>query len=1446
MKIARLINPDTNRIYQESVARFEKLPQNEQIILYILSMSSKPIGAGKFNKIISALARRVLLPTVAKDYRLTPERKSVLINQKMLVQTKDGMSISAYLTHHLEIDVHDSNWLTSLYYPDAHQMISDIIEDGLDGSSRYFRMSNQQNAVTQVKADFTRRDFEKLVSHFTFNKNPQIIDIEQNQILVELFFIPYDLDTILQLSDMLQYQLFATLFALNLASGQNIDYQIALTRELSERNPQNTLLSLLLAEMLLYQSDLKGAYSLLKSLPTSAYQQHVLGAYRFFNQDNVASIDAFEKALSLKQKYGRRKKPYIAGFFGLFYRLALIQYANQRDITAYQIALTECNHEIADRKAPEYCFVLAQLCFNMTRQLESGVSQGSEYRNIFIDAEVHFAVHNLSFLLPLLTSRWLTNQTLENSEQNLSILQANFSKSGLFVFSKICDQLVDEVTANSIDKTKSRTLTEATSEIHYPSLFKPLEPWQNALEKLASFNKPVKGEDLSAKVEQERRLIWELHVSTYYYQITAREQKVTKAGWSKGRLVSLKRLHEEHELMSFLTESDHRLCNAIHAEQSFDYYGKTEYVLEGISALLAAVEIDNLYLADRLDVPISLVQKEPELVISKLGDEYCLTITDSDEVLQGASFEHGQYDFRPKDFSVKKLSDDEYALVVFNHEHRQVAQILGEGGLMVPIHAKQNMIASVNAIAPFLNIHSDIEELDTGLARIECDQRLVINIQPYQAPHAMPSVKPSQQGLEFQCTVMPFGEDGPQFIPGVGSVNITTHLDGERIATQRDLIREQQQLDQLDKYCPAFLNMMDDRLICEDMETALETLEQLEYAQKQSDLTLLLRWPKGKRFALTTPLTSEKLQLAMTKTNEWFDVTGQAIIDGEEVIELKKLLALMSTSHGRYIELDEQRILALTDDVRNKLELLSQVTDEGKFHPLASPRVDQATQGMRMKTLDAWEKQTQKMHQANEIKPEIPSTFKAELRDYQRTGFDWAMRLAHWGAGACLSDDMGLGKTLQALAVLVARAKDGPSLVLAPTSVCFNWQQEAYTFAPTLNMHMYANAVTAEARQEKLNNLGAMDCLIVSYGLLQRDIEKLASIQWANIVFDEAQALKNPLAKRTKAAYQLYADFKMITTGTPIENDLTELWSLFRLINPGLLGNLARFNRDIIQPIAKAKEDRLAARKASQRLKALIQPFVLRRLKQQVLKELPERTEINLYVELSKDERVLYEAIRQTAIEKVTQSEKFSNAGEQRIQILAELVKIRQACCHPKLVLPSTEVSSAKLELLDKTLSELLLNGHKVLIFSQFVTYLSLIKDFIEQKGIRYQYLDGSTPAKARQVSVEAFQSGEGDVFLISLKAGGFGLNLTAADYVIHMDPWWNPAVEDQASDRAHRFGQTRPVTIYRMITKDTIEEKISALHQQKRELADRILAGNDEVKPLSVEDMLVLLKDTF
>jgi len=446
------------------------------------------------------------------------------------------------------------------------------------------------------------------------------------------------------------------------------------------------------------------------------------------------------------------------------------------------------------------------------------------------------------------------------------------------------------------------------------------------------------------------------------------------------------------------------------------------------------------------------------------------------------------------------------------------------------------------------------------------------------------------------------------------------------------------------------------------------------------------------------------------------------------------------------------------------------------------------------------------------------------MRPYQAEGYEWLARLSSCGIGACLADDMGLGKTIQLIALLLARRREGVSLVVAPASVAFNWRNEIARFAPSLR-----TALVGQVANAGVEDVAALakesDVVITSYGVLTTREDQFSPVGWNVVVLDEAQAIKNHLTKRAKSVKTLTAKFRVVATGTPIENRLSELWSLFDFINPGMLGGEARFARELA-PHGEA----------TPRLKRLVQPLILRRIKRDVLTDLPEKEEITVPVVLGDEERHAYEATRLNAVAKLEAED-----PTDKMAILAELTRLRRFCCHPSLVMPSVQVS-AKLEALEDLLESLHANSHRALVFSQFVDYLAIVRKLLDRRGWAYKYLDGSTPKAERERSVTAFQAGEGDFFLISLKAGGMGLNLTAANYVILLDPWWNPAVENQAADRVHRIGQRLPVTVYRLIAQDTIEEKVVNLHAKKTALAEDVLAGG--ASALSAETMFGLLAD--
>jgi len=449
----------------------------------------------------------------------------------------------------------------------------------------------------------------------------------------------------------------------------------------------------------------------------------------------------------------------------------------------------------------------------------------------------------------------------------------------------------------------------------------------------------------------------------------------------------------------------------------------------------------------------------------------------------------------------------------------------------------------------------------------------------------------------------------------------------------------------------------------------------------------------------------------------------------------------------------------------------------------------------------------------------LPSDLNAELRGYQHDGYRWLKFLEKSDLGGLLADDMGLGKTLQALAALEA-----PALVVCPASVVFNWASETARFRPGLRVCTYhgpGRALDPDA-----------DLTITTYGTLRMDVDTLARVKWQMVVLDEAQTIKNPDSQVARAAYQLGARFRLALTGTPVENRLTDLWSLFHFLNRGFLGGLSEFESQYATPIADGN------REAAERLRTRIKPFVLRRLKRDVARELPPRTDVVLRCTLDTDERAAYESIRAA-----TQREIVAQlaAGGSVLAALEALLRLRQACCH-RALLPGHEAArSSKLDLLLETLEEALSEGHKALIFSQWTSLLDLVEPHLEKLGVRFARLDGSTTDRGSVVAT--FQDDpEVRVMLLSLKAGGTGLNLTAADHVFLLDPWWNPAAEDQAADRAHRIGQDRPVLVHRLIASDSVEEGILALQERKRALASIATDGGDQALGITRDDLLALL----
>ena len=928
-------------------------------------------------------------------------------------------------------------------------------------------------------------------------------------------------------------------------------------------------------------------------------------------------------------------------------------------------------------------------------------------------------------------------------------------------------------------------------------------PWERVLDSLARMGAPAKG---AAKAT---RLAWFVKPHPYQsgtYEVQAREQKADAKGeWSKGRAVSLQKLRENTRAYDYLTAQDQKVIGTIKVDRGWG--PGLSFAVDGTEAVAALVGHPCVHWEGPEGFsPTDLVEGKPELRVRLKGDTLELRLEPEPGDGPVLAVEEG-----PK----------RRRIYVFQEQHQRLRELLGER-LVVPASARERVLKTLVAVAPLVDVHSDVGMGAEASARAGLER-----VAGLTGPELI--LVPSGEGLRIQVRIHPVA-GGPALLPGAGGSSLVVEQEGRRLLVQRDLEEEGRQALALVDALPALGETEGWDWSLADPEACLELLLQAEAVKERTPVV----WPEGQTLKAPRAVGLEAMRLKAGATGGWLDLEGELRVDGAKVLDLKALLKLVATSAGRFVPMGDGTFLALSRVFRRRLldlNALGALHGAGLRLPVSAAAV-LGDLGEGLGTFEgdrAYQALALRVRRAMALEPALPATLEAEFRTYQLEGYQWMMRLAEAGLGACLADDMGLGKTLQALAVLLARGCQGPALVVAPTSVCANWQQEAARFAPSLRLFNLAE----HDRERLLDQAGPMDVVVTSYGLLNLEAERLAKVTWSTVILDEAQAIKNVFTKRSQAAMALQAGFRLVLSGTPVENHLGELWNLLRFLNPGLMGSQDQFQVRFQIPI-----ERLEDPEAMKRLKRVVSPFLLRRTKAQVLEELPSRTEITLEVEPGPEETAFLEALRQRSLEELAEAD-----DGQAMQVLAAIMRLRRACCHPELVQPGLGIPSSKAEAFLELVAHLRENRHRALVFSQFVDHLALLRKALDLQGVPYLYLDGSTPPKARTAAVAAFQRGEGDVFLISLKAGGTGLNLTGADYVIHMDPWWNPAVEDQASDRAHRIGQTRPVTIYRLVLKGSIEQKIVELHARKRQLADHLLEGSGAPSRLDAAALMQLLR---
>lgn len=1377
--------------------KFDTLAEDEQDVVLALAVIFAPIGLIALQKLLvtSACVNSDIIKKINTRLKLKLKKTG------LVTFSAEGWLCEKSISEDLmKRAVKKSDFFDKLTYGILHN------------PSPYSQRTVLINIIKQLRIYLYQNDVDGFVSQLNKIQAefPEYVDYTFNR----LFFTEFNENWFSSLDKGIRFSVLKYHLYLNATKLESCHFSKQLFNQYFSDLPQQPIyIALSYIELALHRGQVDNTMLVYLAKNLSIYSLKLLGTLHFLQNRHEEAVNYYQQALALLKKQSAKRNVVISGLDGQFYHLALLKIRSTESLATLkkqlEIAIkTESNH----------------FAYQNQRLLE-GIAVYQSTKSVdecrYLFSSPYIKPKNKSFpydnLLQTLLLYWLdeTQRSFELKDNRLVVDLVHFCKQAhqydYLWFAAVSATLLKKLEIKDKDCLQIAKFYQNHPFIEIVDLLPRMKQWERALTALTQLNNPGNSTTNSTA---SMRMIWQLSLADNEISLTPREQKISKTGhWTKGRPVALARLDDDLDTFSYLTRQDIKICQQIFSYQE-DYYqgyhAKNIYHL-GDKGLLAAVGHPHIYwLTDaKMSAPVEVTQAEPQLLVKELGKNLHISLVpeiDSEENV------------------VVERSATGVLVYEINDQHLEVAHILTPKGLTVPSTARQQVIDSIASIASTLTVQSDIDGQSSHAETVEVDSRLHIHLQPVN------------EGLQIEVFIQPFANGGPVYKPEKGGSTVLAEIEDKQLQTTRNFKLEKSYLKKLQEKCPELYESKNANWQMDDPEMALEALLQLQ----QLDEFAVLEWPKGKQIKLNKEIELSEVRFSIRKEKDWFAVEGDINIDEDKVLQMQKLIQLLQGSRGRFLELEDGQFITLTKELRQRLDDFSKLGDiHGKsvrFHPLATPALEEITQGMELNATQAWKDQLQRLAQISERVQDIPSTLQGELRDYQQEGYQWMCRLAHWGAGACLADDMGLGKTIQALALILSRAKDGPTLILAPTSVCMNWLEESERFTPTLKVQQFGLG----DRQKMLEEAAAFDLIVCSYGLLQTEGERLAKKQWHTIVADEAQAIKNMQTKRSKAAMALTADFKLITTGTPIENHLGELWNLFNFINPGLFGSLKKFNEKYASAIENNHDYA-----TQQRLKKLLRPFILRRLKTDVLTELPPKTEITLHIEQSDEEKAMYEALRRTAIQTMERLKaQETSQGQQHLQVLAEIMKLRRICCNPALVVENSPIVSTKLAAFEELVDELLDNRHKALVFSQFVGHLAIIKDKLDEKDISYQYLDGSTPMAKRKKSVNAFQAGESDLFLISLKAGGSGLNLTAADYVIHMDPWWNPAVEDQASDRVHRIGQKRPVTIYRLVAKDTIEDKIVDLHKHKRDLANNLLEGGDVSGKMSVDEILNLIND--
>ncbi|MDD5632590.1 MAG: DEAD/DEAH box helicase, partial [Methylococcales bacterium] len=774
----------------------------------------------------------------------------------------------------------------------------------------------------------------------------------------------------------------------------------------------------------------------------------LLGTLRFLQNRNDESIELFNAALkALKKETGKRNVG-IDGLHGYLFNLALLRSRNYNNLQ-----LLKQQVQIVIKQGWQNEFYLLNLILLEAVEIYQG--KDTAEHSVYL-----FKTNKLAYerLFHALLLYWIGEiEAVTGNNKNSRFLEelAGYCQQaqqlGYGWYASVSSSLLQRLNYKNepCRQIAQQYLQSPFNEII--DLLPQVSAWQRALDALTQLTA-----EPAISVQKELRMIWSLSLDSNGVFLAPKEQSFGKSGrWTKGRPIALKRLYHDMADFDYLSEQDRRICAHIELEKEPAYYGYSskEFYTLSSQAIIAAAGHPHIYWVNQesLNIPVDISLAEPQLLVKEQQENIHISLIPP---------------ITTQKIIAQKTASNGLIVYVINDSHRQVAEILGKKGLTIPATARQQVIDSIASISSMLTVQSDIGGTSSHAISVDADSRLHIHLQPVG------------QGIQIEMFVQPFSDGGPLYKPAVGGTTVLAEIDGKQLQTTRDFKLENRYLKQALSECPELYAVKEPKWLLDDAESALEALLHLQALGNFA----VLEWPKGKKIQLSREAGLSQVQFSVRKEKDWFSVEGNVQIDGEQVLDMQRLMSLLNSSSGRFLKLEDGQIIALTRELRQRLDDLSGLgevqKDKVRFHPLAALALDEITDGMTITASKPWKDQLLRLNEMGDLNPKLPSTLQGELRDYQREGFQWMMRLAHWGAGACLADDMGLGKTVQALALILARAPQGPTLILAPTSVCINWLEECQRFAPTLNVHQFGSG----DRQDMLDAAGPFDLMVCSYG----------------------------------------------------------------------------------------------------------------------------------------------------------------------------------------------------------------------------------------------------------------------------------------------------------------------------------------------------------------------------